>query len=121
MLSWTNKGKIGKKDLGPLFSKWKLVVMKGLYPRLDEEAYAKTITYNDAEVHLEMKASQDIMMEQLRFILTILHNKPAVDLTPDPSMEEDVDVYPDGYDPYFDEAPSTPVDAAIIAIDDSQS
>uniref|UniRef100_A0A803QNK4 Uncharacterized protein n=1 Tax=Cannabis sativa TaxID=3483 RepID=A0A803QNK4_CANSA len=40
LLSWTSRAKNRKKTL---------VVMKGLHPRPDEESYARTITYNDAE------------------------------------------------------------------------
>uniref|UniRef100_A0A803PI40 Ubiquitin-like protease family profile domain-containing protein n=1 Tax=Cannabis sativa TaxID=3483 RepID=A0A803PI40_CANSA len=73
-----------------------LVVMKGLHPRPDEEAYVRTITYNGAEVLVEMGVDETQPPKTEGWLGpydgAALQNRPA-DPTPEPSMEEDADVY----------------------------
>uniref|UniRef100_A0A803Q856 DUF1985 domain-containing protein n=1 Tax=Cannabis sativa TaxID=3483 RepID=A0A803Q856_CANSA len=104
-------------------------VIDRLY-RIEEDVkglYASQTELKDAYTHshLEVKVGQDLMMEQLRSIITSLQNRPA-DLAPvplatePPAMGGDDEVFPNGYDPYQDD-PATPIDACIIYIGDIES
>uniref|UniRef100_A0A803PZX3 Uncharacterized protein n=1 Tax=Cannabis sativa TaxID=3483 RepID=A0A803PZX3_CANSA len=93
--------------------------------------YACHVELNEAyqNSHIKLKGGQNLIMEQLRTILSMLHRTPMADPAPGPSvaaspspsaMGKDDEVFPDEYDPYED-APNTPIDASIISIGDSES
>lgn len=79
--------------------------------------------------HLELKAGQSLIMDQLQSLMSMVdsrlptHRAPSTSAATSPQpppMDEDGDIFPDGYDLY-DDAPSTPADAPITSIGDSKS
>ena len=72
--------------------------------------------------YVELKAGQNLIQEQLVSILNTLQNMstPAATPPPDPSgdIEDNFDVYPDGYYPDGEGDSCTPADAPNTAIDD---
>uniref|UniRef100_A0A803P554 Ubiquitin-like protease family profile domain-containing protein n=1 Tax=Cannabis sativa TaxID=3483 RepID=A0A803P554_CANSA len=155
MLSWSSKEidgsyDIPKKILAPIFSKRQLNVLRALLPRPDEEAYARTITYNDVEIVFEMGVNETLpendaqdpavfqshaekFAQHIKFATVAsssgldcrefqdLEQRSGADAHPQSPPMEDVDVIPDNYDPYVDENTSTPADATNISIVESQS
>uniref|UniRef100_A0A803P4L9 Uncharacterized protein n=1 Tax=Cannabis sativa TaxID=3483 RepID=A0A803P4L9_CANSA len=71
--------------------------------------------------HLELKDGQNLIMEQLRVILSTIHNRSGADARPQSPLMEDVDVMLDDYDPYVAENTSTLGGATNISIVESQS